>query len=191
MYGAVVLLQLDHRGVGEVVLEAEDVADVGSPPRVHRLVVVADHRHLPVLLGEQLDQHVLGPVGVLVLVHQDVAEEVAVVGQPLGEELQDVDRAHEQVVEVQGVGLEQAGLVAPVDRRGDVVEAARRRSRLLRPSQAGPARPLRPRAKSSTSTSLFLASEMRLWSALGGKRLMSSRRSSRQWLMSRVESSSS
>ena len=122
---AVVLLQLDDRGVGKVVLEAQDVPDVGSPPRVHRLVVITDHGHLPVLLGEKLDQHVLRPVGVLILIHQNVAEEVPVVGQPVGEELQYVDHAHQKVVEVQGVCLEQTSLVAPVDGGRDVVEAGR------------------------------------------------------------------
>ena len=118
----VVLLQLDHVGVGEIVLKAEDVADIRSPPRVHRLVVVADHRHLPVLLGEKSHQHVLRPVGVLVFVHQDVTKQVAVVGEPLGKELQDVDRSHEKVVEVEGIGLEKAGLVAAVDGRSHFVE---------------------------------------------------------------------
>ena len=40
--GAVVLLELDDRGVRLVALEVEDVAQVGAAPRVDRLVVVAD-----------------------------------------------------------------------------------------------------------------------------------------------------
>ena len=75
--GAVVLLQLDHRGVGEVVLEIEDVADVGVAEAVDRLIVVADHHQVAVLGGEQLQQPVLGVVGVLVLVDEDVAEDAA------------------------------------------------------------------------------------------------------------------
>ena len=48
---AVVLLQLDDLGVGVVLLEVEDVADVGAAEAVDRLVVVADHRQVAVLLA--------------------------------------------------------------------------------------------------------------------------------------------
>src|SRR5690606_11926645 len=40
--GAVVLLELDHRRAGEVLLELLDVLDAGAAPAVDRLVVVAD-----------------------------------------------------------------------------------------------------------------------------------------------------
>ena len=39
---AVITLQPDHRRAGEVVLEAQDVVDLGAAPAVDRLVVVAD-----------------------------------------------------------------------------------------------------------------------------------------------------
>ena len=39
---AVIALQPDHRGAGEIVLEAQDVVDLGAAPAVDRLVVVAD-----------------------------------------------------------------------------------------------------------------------------------------------------
>ena len=39
---AVVLLEADHLRAGEVLLEAQDVADLGAAPAVDRLVVVAD-----------------------------------------------------------------------------------------------------------------------------------------------------
>ena len=74
---AVVLLELDHLGLGEVTLEVEDVADVGVAEAVDRLVLVADDHQVAVLFGEQLQQPVLGVVGVLVLVDEDVAEGAA------------------------------------------------------------------------------------------------------------------
>ena len=39
---AVIALEPDHRGAGEIVLEAQDVVDLGAAPAVDRLVVVAD-----------------------------------------------------------------------------------------------------------------------------------------------------
>src|SRR3712207_8141491 len=53
----------------------------------------------------------LGVVGVLVLVDEDVAERGAVALADLREELEDVDRADEQVVEVHRVHAQELALV--------------------------------------------------------------------------------
>ena len=75
---AVVLLEQDRRGVGEVVLELEDVADVGAAERIDRLVGVTDDQQIGLGVGQLLDQLVLRVVGVLVLVDQDVPEPPAI-----------------------------------------------------------------------------------------------------------------
>ena len=127
---AVVLLEQDGPRVRVVLLELDDVADRRAAERVDRLVGVADHararpgdgrtvadRHTGAAGGtaDQLaDELVLGVVGVLVLVDQDVAEPAPVVLGDVGEGLQDVDRRHDQVVEVERVGLPQPPLVAGV-----------------------------------------------------------------------------
>ena len=72
---AIVLLELDHAGVGEVLLEVEDVAHVGAAEAVDRLVVVADDDEVAVLARQQLDPAVLHGVGVLVLVDEDLLED--------------------------------------------------------------------------------------------------------------------
>ncbi len=40
--GAVIALEPDHLGAGKIVLEAQDVVDLGAAPAIDRLVVVAD-----------------------------------------------------------------------------------------------------------------------------------------------------
>ena len=40
--GAVIALEPDHGGAGKIVLEAQNVVDLGAAPAVDRLVVVAD-----------------------------------------------------------------------------------------------------------------------------------------------------
>jgi len=123
---AVVLLQTDHLGVGIVALELKDVADVGAAPRVDGLVVVADHGQVAVLGGEEVGEAVLGVVRVLVLVDEDVAEGALVVTQALGDLLEELDGAHEQVVEVHGVHRHELLLVKVVDVGRDAGEAAAR-----------------------------------------------------------------
>ncbi len=113
--GAVVLLQLHHAGVGVVLLEVQDVLDVGAAPRVDGLVVVAHHHEVAVELGQPLGDEVLHMVGVLVLVHRDLDEAPLVAGQHLGVPLEQEERVHEQVVEVHGVGHHEAALELGVD----------------------------------------------------------------------------
>ena len=74
------------------------------------------------LAGQQLQQAVLGVVGVLVLVDEDVAEGGGVAGADLGEELEDVDGAHQEVVEVHRVHAVQVALVVLVDLGDGVLE---------------------------------------------------------------------
>ena len=111
---AVVLLELDHLGLGEVLLELEDVAVVGPAKAEDRLRIVTDHGQVAVRAGQQLQQPELRVVGVLVLVHQHPAEAVPVAGADLVEQLQHVHRPHQQVVEVHRVGVEHPPLVHSV-----------------------------------------------------------------------------
>ena len=67
------------------------------------------------LAGDQLQQAVLGVVGVLVLVDEHPAEGRLVARADLGEELEDVDDAAQQVVEVHRVHAVQVALVELVD----------------------------------------------------------------------------
>ena len=112
--GAVVLLQAHHLGPGEVLLEMQNVLDGGPPELVDALVVVAHHAQVAAALGQQTDKPVLGVVGVLVLVHHQVAEAVLVVLQHVGAGLEQAHGVDDEVVKVHGVGIGQAALVDPV-----------------------------------------------------------------------------
>ena len=100
---------------GKSLLEVEDVADVRAAEAVDRLIFVADHQRLRCSPAMQLQQPVLRVVGVLVLVDEHVAEGAGVAGADLREQLEDVDRADEQVVEVHRVHAVDLALVELVD----------------------------------------------------------------------------
>ena len=121
---AVVLLERDHDGVREVLLELADVADVGAAEGVDRLILVAHHRQVAVLLGQDRDQLELGVVGVLVLVDHHVAEGLLPVAPRLGHPLEQQHGLHDQVVEVHRVGLRQPPLVEVIDRGHRLLEEA-------------------------------------------------------------------
>ena len=131
--GTVVLLQQDRVGVRVVLLEVRNIADIRAAEGVDGLVGVthdgqlrrghgvrvgaAVSRRLRVGADQLAHQLVLGVVGVLVLVHEDVAELATVVVRDFGELLQQEDGAANQVVKVEGVGGAQTLRVDGVDLR--------------------------------------------------------------------------
>ena len=106
-------------GVRVVLLEVRDIADIRAAECVDGLIGVTHHgqlgrghsvrvgaavsRGLRVGTDQFTHQLVLGVVGVLVLVHEDVAELAAVVVRDFGELLEQKDGAANQVVKVEGV----------------------------------------------------------------------------------------
>ena len=76
--GTVILLEANHPGRRIVALEAQDVFDIGAAPAVDGLVFVTHHAEVLVLKRQLADQLVLRAVGVLVFVHQNVAETAVV-----------------------------------------------------------------------------------------------------------------
>ncbi len=106
-------------GGGICFLEALDVAKVGAAPFVNGLVAVAHGEDVVVGGGEALDEGVLGGVGVLEFVNEDMLVFFLVGLQDVGTFVEEEDGVHHQVVEVHGVvGLE-GELVLLVDAAGD------------------------------------------------------------------------
>ena len=90
--GAVVLLQLDDPQGRELVRQALQVGDVRPPPGVDGLVVVPHGGELGADAGEQLQELVLTGIGVLVLIHQQIAQAVLPLFAHFGVALQDLHR---------------------------------------------------------------------------------------------------
>ena len=102
-------------------LEVEEVADVGGAPGVDGLVGIADDGEVAVPFCEEAGHHVLGGVGVLELVDQDMQEaflEALAHGLGLAQQR---DHLHEQFVEVEGVVLAKKLLIALVGAGDDLV----------------------------------------------------------------------
>ncbi len=112
---AIVSLQPDHLGAGEVLLEAQDVADFGPAPAVDRLVVVADTGDVLVAACEQAQPEILGDVGVLIFVDEDGAEPPLVLCQHVRVAREQGQPMEEQVAEVAGVQGRQPLLVGGIE----------------------------------------------------------------------------
>ena len=96
--GAVVLFELEQAGAGELLGEGEDVPEVGPAKAIDALRVVADGHDVAVDRGEAPHEGRLGPVRILILVHEHMtalprhAPPHFVVG------VEELDRAGEEVV---------------------------------------------------------------------------------------------
>ena len=119
--GAVVLLQHDHFQGRVIVLEQHQVFRPRAAPGVDRLVVVADHGELVARADQQFHQQVLAGVGVLVFVHQQVADLVLPLFQHVGVFLEQLHRQQDQVVEVHRVERLERALVVGVDDGGGLL----------------------------------------------------------------------
>ena len=114
---AVIALQADHLRARIVALERKDVIDLRAAPAIDRLVVVADAADIVARFGQQLQPLVLGDVGVLILVHQDIDEAAAILLQHVGILAQHLDRGEQQVAEIGGVQLGETLLVGGIEDR--------------------------------------------------------------------------
>ena len=113
--GAVVALEPDHRRAGKIVLEAEDVVDLGAAPAIDRLVVVADAAQVLARLSQKPQPEILGDVGVLVLVHQHVAEAVLVLLQNVRVLAPQAQAFEQEIAEIGGVENLQPLLIGAVE----------------------------------------------------------------------------
>ena len=113
--GAVVLFQHDDLEGRIVLLEAGQVLGPGAAPGVDGLVVVADHGEGAPRADQTPDQFVLGAVGVLILVHQQVTQARLPALQQLGLGGEEARRRADEVVEIDGVVGVQAVLVVGVE----------------------------------------------------------------------------
>ena len=99
----VVLLQLDHLDLVVMLLQIEQIGNLGPAPAVDALVVVPHHAEIAVFLGEQVDQVELRRVRVLILIHHDIPILGAAGFQHFRMLFEQFKRQQQQVIEVHRV----------------------------------------------------------------------------------------
>ena len=113
--GTVVLFQTDGLGAGEHLFKVQNVFNRGAAEFVDGLVVVAHHADVVGAARQQTHQMELRNAGVLILVHDDIAEFLLVVFPRLGVLLQKPHGVKDQIVKVHGTGGLQAARVGRVN----------------------------------------------------------------------------
>ena len=114
---AVILFELDDLERRVIDRQPLEVVQRGAAPAVDRLVVVAHRREAPARAHQQLEQLVLRGVGVLVFVHQHMAQGRLPFVAHRGVLLQQLERQADQVVKVHALVGRQPLFVARHDAR--------------------------------------------------------------------------
>src|SRR5580692_145921 len=103
--GAVVLFEADNLGLGKILLELENVANVSAAPGINRLIFVAHGADVVALAGQHAHEFVLRTVGVLIFVDEQILEAAVVIFAHGCRRLHQASGFEQQVVEIEGVGL--------------------------------------------------------------------------------------
>ncbi len=119
---AEVFLEADDAGAGEVLFEAEDVVDVGTAPAIDGLIGIAGDAEIARVDGEGVNDLVLGDVGVLVFIDEDVAMTAIELSTEDGVVAQEESDVHEEVVEIDGIGAEESLLVGAISLSDTTIE---------------------------------------------------------------------
>ena len=112
--GTIVLFQPDHLRARKILLEAQDIADLGPAPAIDRLVVIADAADIAMGLRQQPQPQILGDVGILIFVDEDIAEAVLPAGQNIGMGLKQRHAMQQQIAEIDRVQCQQTVLIGAV-----------------------------------------------------------------------------
>ena len=113
--GAIVLLKPDRFGATEHLLKIQDIFDRSAAEFIDGLVVIADNADIVGAACEQPHQMELSHTGILILIHNDIAEAVLVVFPRLGIVLQQADSVENQVVKIHRACRLQAACVGCVN----------------------------------------------------------------------------
>ena len=113
--GTVILLQLDHFCPWKSFLKAQDIPDIRPAELVNGLVVVSHYAEILIFSRQQAHQLKLGVIGVLILVHHDIAEPLLVILPHFSAAFQKLHRLHDQIIKIQGIVFLQQLLILLVD----------------------------------------------------------------------------
>ena len=120
--GTVILFQPHHNGARKILFKPQDIAHLGPAPAIDRLVVIAHAADVLMRLRQKPQPKVLADVGVLILVHQNVAEPALILFQHIGVFLEDHHAMQQKIAKIGGVQSAQTFLILLIKLGPAVVE---------------------------------------------------------------------
>ena len=112
---AVVLLQFEQARTLILLLEVKDIVNVGTAEAVDTLRVIAHHAHLSVIACKEPHNLVLGIVGVLILVHQHIAEARGIAFRNIGIVIEELPGIEQYVIKIHCIRHAATGIITGID----------------------------------------------------------------------------
>ena len=149
--GAVILLKLHHPGVRPGLFKGQDILKIRAPKAIDALVVIPHHTDVSIPLREEMDELELNIIGILVFVHQDIAESLLIKGEDLGILSEELHRFQKKIIKVKRIIPAKTLLIGCIAVRNPfpakvssllLLEILRGDSRIFRGGDSGEHRPL-------------------------------------------------
>ena len=109
--GAIILLQHDGTGIRIVLLKVQDIGNIRTAPAVDGLIRITHHAEITVAPCQQGSQLILCPVGILILIHQNVLEAPLIAAADFLIFRQQRHRHQQQIIKVKGIVLPEHCLI--------------------------------------------------------------------------------
>ena len=119
---AVILFQPHHNRARKILFKPQDIAHLGPAPAIDRLVIIAHAADVLMRLRQKPQPKVLADVGILVLVHQNIAEPALILFQHIGIFLEDHHAMEQQIAKIGGVQSAQTLLILLIKLGAAIVE---------------------------------------------------------------------
>ena len=108
---SVVLLKLDNCSIRIYLLEIKDISDVGASESIDTLVIITYNAEVAVFVCQESDELKLCIVGILILIHHDIAESLLIRIKNLRTSLEELNSLHDKIIKVHGVVLLESCLI--------------------------------------------------------------------------------
>ena len=113
----VILFQFDHFRIRKNLFKAQNILNVRAAEFVNRLIVIADHTKISVLLRQQTDKAELHGIRILVLVHHEITQTFLIRFQYLRTLRKQLHRVDQQIVKIHSIVGAELFLIFVVDIR--------------------------------------------------------------------------
>ena len=98
--GSIVLLQLDHLGIFKILLKIKDIFYIGAPEFVNGLIIITDYAEIPVLRCQKSYQFKLHCIGILILIHHNIAKTFLIIFQHIRLRLEQLHGLDKKIVKI-------------------------------------------------------------------------------------------
>ncbi len=88
-----------------MMFKIQNIVDIRSPELVDRLIVITYNTKIAVFVRQQTDQLKLCRVGILILIHHNIAETILIRGKHLFVQFEQFHGFHDQIIKIQCIIL--------------------------------------------------------------------------------------